>query len=579
MGENGKRCSDMRVLLADCAFGEADDAAAGRIREHLATCGACRNYADELSASVRRLDAAPSIQPSEGFDRSLRIRLKQERRLEQPRGAVVLAVLAAGLRRLRRFELGAAVYPLAALSIAYVLWAMLTREPELHLTTSPYPGRPGVLRLWQPAERAETQRALVRMETLAADDAAWALEAADNPYQPEIAPEPPVLTRYATLPEMGHETPSEPPEVPPDWERLANLPDPPIVPLPAKVIEGPSGYALARARFATIRNANPLLSGAISRGILWLCRNQAPEGFWQAGESGAADYSQSEATAAAALAFMQAGFSPSGKDKPSRHLKLALTWLVRQRRDDGFFAPPGRRQLHAQALTVAALSEALRLTDREVCSARFPVLAREALSALVERRAPSGGWGDAELTAMAVMAMGAARSAGVPVENAAKDAAVAWLAAYRQRKSSGILASVDSRRPTPEQDATYAAIGEMLCTDEATWRSAASAEAAVTELAHAPVVWGAGDFFRWYGATLAAYRLDGRFWQGWRAELLVQLISHQEGWQRAAQNAAHAGSWEPHGVCRHAGRAYSTAMAVLALTATCGHSPLYGSVK
>lgn len=579
MSERSNNCVEVRAFLVDRAVGQADDVGAKSVRQHLAACPACCLYASQLVDTVRRLDAAPSICPSDEFDYKLHLRLKREQRLEQSWQGAVLAMVAAGLRRLRQFQMGAAVYPLVALSVAYVLWTTLTREPQLQLSASSYSGRPGILRLWEATERGEVQQALLQMEAFAANEIGWVAKVPGNPYQPEDVPEPPVLTRYVTLPEMGHEILWEAPEVPRDWQQLARLPDPPIVPLPAKVVEGISGYTLARARFATVRNANPLLSGAISRGIFWLCRNQAPNGYWQANEAEPTSYSRSEVTAAAALALMQSGFSPSAGDKPSQHLKRALTWLVRQKRDDGFFAAPGPRQLHAQALTIVALSEALRLTDREACSGRFLPLVSEAVAALVGRQAPAGGWGNAELTAMALAAISSARAVGVPVEKISTDAAIAWLAAHRERRSSEVLASIESRHATPEDDLAYAVIGEVLCTEEALWQLPARAEIAMTGLAQAPVIWGSGNFFRWYGATLAAYRLGGRFWQEWRAKLLVELISHQDGWARGAEKSGTAGSWEAHGLCRPAGRAYSTAMVILTLTATCGHSPLYGSVK
>ena len=347
---------------------------------------------------------------------------------------------------------------------------------------------------------------------------------------------------------------------------------------------GAGGPALARARFNTIKNSDAYLHGSIARGLVWLMRNQERDGRWT-GSAGrgvrrAEAYSDPEVTAAVALAFMQSGFTPSGRSAPSRRLRAALTWLVRQRRPDHTFAPPGARQIHTQAMVITALSEAMRLTDREVVRSRFRHIIRSALAVLMRRQGRSGEWQGPELTAMALMATGSARAAGFAVNADAQKLALAWLVGYRKSRSGTAMASLG-----PQADGgtavAYAGIGEVLGSDNLFEGAAQGVEieGVAKELEAAPVVWESGDFFRWYAGTLVAYRLNGSFWQRWRSGLLLQLIPRQRGAAGSRKAAALRGSWAPHGLCRSSGRSYTTALAVLSLAATCGHSPVYGSAK
>ncbi|MFO7897672.1 MAG: hypothetical protein R6V58_01275, partial [Planctomycetota bacterium] len=335
---------------------------------------------------------------------------------------------------------------------------------------------------------------------------------------------------------------------------------------------GPRGSALARARYTTIRDSK--LRPVVWAGLLWLIKHQADDGHWEPAADSA--YSAVEVTAAGSLALMEAGYSPGGRSKAAARLRAALSWLAGRERDDGTFGVTGARQAHAQAMALTALSEALRLTDNATVRRRFRPLVTRALTNLIERQESSGRWEDAELTTLTVTAMGAARAAGLAVNAEPHRQAVAWLCEYESSFGTPVLANRSSAAE-PAKDVSFATIGRVLAGDRELLGSADAASEAAEKLAAAEVVWERGDFFRWYAGTLAAYRLDGRPWEQWRNQLLRGLIV--DGWREPPRRRSDRGSWRPHAQSKGCGRCYSTAMAVLAITATYGHSPVYGGTK
>ncbi|MFH1731320.1 MAG: zf-HC2 domain-containing protein [Planctomycetota bacterium] len=575
-GEN--QCGKVRELLIDRAMGQLDGPALAAVERHVAACPQCRTCAGELAAADELLSAAPSVAPSKGFDAKLAARLGSERDAERAQRAGVLTMLAAGLRRVRRFELGVAVYPLVLLCLVYVVWAVARREPGFARRSRFDDVPEGRLALVQlqprPDDPLAVSRVIAEIEKFASREEPE--PAGDDPFVP-IDPEPafdPSLAGLRVVREVQAARPA-----PATVAALLSLPEP-AEPVAMTLQTGaPGGSALARARFRRIRDSK-LQSArrAISRGVVWLCKNQDGAGFW---ESGGPGYSREEVTAAAALAFMESGFDAYGRSEPSRHLRAALRWLIRQRRPDGMFGAPGPRQWHAHAMVCMALSESLRLSDHESARNRYRPIVERAVARLAEGQPASGAWGDnnPELTVLVVMAAGSARAAGLAVDAGSHAARLAWLESYRRDRRSPGVYTREYITHEAGKERSYSAIGMILGSPETAWSVGDGSRAAAAELLAAPVVWGAGDFFRWYGGTLAAYELNGRSWQAWRKRVLEELLRNQQGALRTKAAEAGRGSWIPHGITREGGRAYSTAAAVLALTASYGHSPLYGGGK
>ena len=559
-------------------MGQLDAQTLVALDQHVAACPRCRAYAAELAAADDLLSSATSVAPSEQFDATLAARLRAERDQQKVQSTTVLAALLAGLRRLRHVELGTAVYPLALVSIVCVIWALTTPPPRVQYVPDNDGLAHGRIMLW-PYERnvAEPEVAspkLAKIESGAREEPA--AQSADVfvllMTEPTFA-EGLIGVRVASAVQPALKEPET-------VEQLVNMPDPPAQVATVLPTGAPGGSALARRRFLRIKNAR-LKSArrAISRGVTWLCKSQDPKGFWTSDSS---EYSPEEVTAAAALAMMETGFTPSGKSTVSRHLRSALIWLIQRKRPDGMFAPPGPRQWHGHAMVCVALNEALRLSDDAALRKRFRPIVESATTKLAKGQPASGMWGDedAELTTLVVMAAGSARANGLAIDVSEHNSRMAWLESFWQQKETTALANVEVTYKAG-QSRSYGAIGVVLGSPEKTWSTGDRGKELSKTLTNSQnrVIWGAGDFFRWYAGTLAAYRLSGEPWLKWRRKMLEDLLRYQRGVAKSKTDATDRGSWAPHGITKKAGRAHSTAMAVLTLTASYGHSPLYGSSR
>jgi putative zinc finger protein len=572
-------CAATRGMLADRAFGELNERECSELEDHLQECAVCRAHAAELSATVGVLDKAPRIAASHGFDAQLARRLRAER--DAVKQATVLAVMAAVVARVRRFQLGSAIYPLVTLAFAYVMWMMFTAEPTVRI----YNRGSGdfIVRPLTPKSDRNDMTALAALERDAVDEHVAHVEVSDDPYHPlEIDLQVPVFVTIKPLADVRDPLRNVIVRIDPSTtpKGIENIPDPPIpvrLTLPAG---GPGGTALARTRYTTIKNDKRYMRRAIANGLVWLMRDQRKDGSWTSSDPKRSAYSDVEITAAAALAYMQSGFTPYGNSGSSRRLKAALRWLVRQQGKGGrFVASSRKRPLAAQAMAVVALSEAMRLTDRDTIRNRFAPVVERAMTVLIARQSKSGSWGDAEVSSMALLAVGSARAAGVLIDVEVRDRALAWLDAYRSEHiSEGYYAAKDERAKGGKSG-SYAGISVTMSLPPADFGGGGT-KSVTADLRREPVVWESGDFFRWYAGTLAAYRLNGQFWQQWRNRVLVELVRQQNGVAgKKLRRQSDMGSWDAHGMCRQAGPAYTTAMAVLTLSASYGHSPLYGSTK
>ena len=213
MSDQKQTCETIQGLLADAAVGALSVSERAALAEHLAACPACRERAAELRATAELLEAAPEIDPSPGFDAALEARLDIERRRERARRVTLAGLLIAAVRHVRRFELGAAVYPLVLMGLAYVAWSMVTGGPEHRPLASDYAGEKGILRLYPPSDRSRARDMIAHLKSAAPRD----FEAIDgNPFDdPKAEPEPkfhlivvrPALPRYVDPPVAGADEP------------------------------------------------------------------------------------------------------------------------------------------------------------------------------------------------------------------------------------------------------------------------------------------------------------------------------------------------------------------------------------
>ncbi|RMG13875.1 MAG: hypothetical protein D6731_11225 [Planctomycetota bacterium] len=326
-------------------------------------------------------------------------------------------------------------------------------------------------------------------------------------------------------------------------------------------------------------------------GLRWLAAHQSPDGRWDSdgwtancsrgptcagpGDNLGAPNVDVGLTSLALLAFMGQGNTPRfGPFK--RVVRRGMRWLRRQQRADGSvgFVEGGHAGAYQQATATMALAEAYGLT-------RLPSLwrpAERAVAFVLAARNPGLGWrygvrdgrNDTSVTGWMVLALKAARVAGLEVPDEAFAGALAWI--DRATSSDGAVgymtpgggsSVLGGNEGRFEEQPTLTAVG-VLCRLFAGQRPAEDRlRRGVRLLAQRPPAWGERtvNFYYWYYGTYAMFHFgDDRKWASWNAAMRQAIEPHQR------ERGCERGSWDPVGEwCKSGGRVYATAMNVLTL--------------
>jgi antitoxin component YwqK of YwqJK toxin-antitoxin module len=359
---------------------------------------------------------------------------------------------------------------------------------------------------------------------------------------------------------------------------------------------------LARTYFAGRFQESKPSHEVVSAALDWLARHQRADGSWHAdtfmadgnlGEGcdceGAGEVNwQVGLTGLTLLAFLGDGNTPyhgPHRDVVARGLGFLLQ---AQGKKGGSFRSSSQVEggvitrsnfIYEHILATYALAEASALTGHPLLDERL----QSAVTLLLRARNPQRGWryeipangdNDTSVTAWAVQALRSAEEAGVEVDPAAYDGALAWLddatdeetgrCGYYERGSlSARLAEDVERFPADATEALTAA--SLLCRfligkDQS---SASILDKQAQIVRDKRPVWdpdfGHSDFYYWYYAAHAMVQQGDPGW----GKLLEGILSAE---QRKDGDAR--GSWDPIDPWGSiGGRVYSTAMLALALEA------------
>jgi rhamnogalacturonyl hydrolase YesR len=283
---------------------------------------------------------------------------------------------------------------------------------------------------------------------------------------------------------------------------------------------------------------------------------QRDDGHWPTKNA----YYESAVTALAGLAFLSAGHVP-GRGPEGAAITKAVRALLKNQRPDGIFAHRyATWVMYQQGLAVLFLSEALAGADED--------LAREVRSALdkgvvaiLKAQSKAGGWHytvepkieDVSVTSETLLALKATDLAGIAVPREAVDKALAYVGNCRDKKSGGFAYRPGMSSPT--------------------WGNAAAAGMALALWVgpNDPALKPAMDF------VLRNRRTGLMPYPSYTTRTVVQFTV-QVGGEKAdglctemlaalAKKQREDGSWPVEGTDANYGQAYSTAEAVLALTA------------
>jgi hypothetical protein len=346
-----------------------------------------------------------------------------------------------------------------------------------------------------------------------------------------------------------------------------------------------------REKSALLRAAWPGTKEAIARALAWLAAHQNEDGRWSNGgftgrcgrlAKGVCDRPGSVihdvgATGLALLAFLGDGHTASAGDH-AEVVARGLAWLAKAQDAEGLVgAKQAHNFLYGHAIATEALCEAVGLGAEGL---REP--AERALRYLLAARNPDAAWrydvppsgdSDTSVTGWAVNALVAARRAGLAVDPAALEGALAWVDKVTDPDSGlvGYTAPFELSARTPgneegfprEKGEAMTAVGLWIRLQVGQRPAAGSvlAKHAARIAACPPVVDPQGnDQYYWYYATYALQRLGGATWESWKAALAASVLDVQ------VTRGDAAGSWNPDGPWGYEmGRVCSTALMTLLL--------------
>jgi hypothetical protein len=333
---------------------------------------------------------------------------------------------------------------------------------------------------------------------------------------------------------------------------------------------------------------------AIHYALHWLARHQSPEGNWSlqryparchdgtCSGPGAVE-AESAATAFGVLPFLAAGQTHRDRGVYQKTVAAGIGWFLRHQKADGDLRCGST--MYAHGLATIALCEAYAMTgDRAVGYA-----AQRAIDFIQHaQNAKTGGWryqpgdeGDLSVVGWQIMALKSAQMAGLVVDAAVLQRAMAFLqtvgvpglgASTGSAGEGGLFTYMPGQPP----GTTMTSVG-LLCHQYLGMRRDDPLMATGTAhlLRHLPDN-AARDLYYWYYASQVMHNQPGRDWDAWKRKMRSALIESQE------HQGCAAGSWDPQRPATdlwgiRGGRVMTTSLATLTLEVPYRYLPLYKS--
>ena len=332
---------------------------------------------------------------------------------------------------------------------------------------------------------------------------------------------------------------------------------------------------------------------AVERGLAWLAEHHGEDGAWSAAigvkmrqsyNVVANDVSHVGVTALAGIAFLAGGHLP-GRGPYSDVVSRTLEFVLSEENEQGFIGANGSR-MYSHAFATLFLAEIYGMAGDVAVRERL----QQAVDLLVSSQNEEGAWryqpfaygSDLSVTVCQLMALRAARNAGIRIPVTTIDAAVDYVErslvrdereAFFRRPSSGYYRTGPGAfryQVWGDQRSSFALTAAGITSLFHAGRySPPALEKSLhfLEVAHDQVAerW-VGHFFYWYGQYYAVQAMfiagSGRgYWQRYWAKSSADLLSNQE----------EDGSW-PNDI--GPGPAFATAVACIVLQAPNRYLPI-----
>lgn len=299
---------------------------------------------------------------------------------------------------------------------------------------------------------------------------------------------------------------------------------------------------------------------ATAKALQWLAEKQNADGSW--GES---RYPHNTAiTGFALLAFMSQGHVPGQGLHGPEVAKGCRFLLASSRESDGYLVGARGGNMYCHGMATLALSQLWGMTGDEEIK---PVL-KKAITLIVGCQSREGGWryqpnengADISVTIMQVMALRAAKNAGLHVPDATLRKALDYIKRCEDPRTGGYNYQPNSGAPGFARTAAGACVLQLCGEYEA--KQIPKAIAYLKNNANERHHW----FYAQYYASHAMHTVGGKEWAAWYSTTVKQLRDKQEG----------DGSWTGRDLDHSApGPIYCTSIAVMVMSVPAHYLPIY----
>jgi len=326
---------------------------------------------------------------------------------------------------------------------------------------------------------------------------------------------------------------------------------------------------------------------AVLAGLHWLVRARDASGCWTVSTGGMPNYVEGR-TALVLLAFLAAGQSGTEADPAmAEAARAGLAWLSANQTPEGWLSRDASTPVLQHAIASQALCEEWilggSLDVRRRAQASLVVLSAARNPGLAWQYLPRSQLNNSHVTELATTAMRSGELGGLAFDPKAYAGCLQWMdkmtdpytgrAGYNMPGGGPNRLDPEKFDPKLSESMTAASIWCRTLLGEQR-RERKTMDLGVKLMSDLPPRWGNGgdgvDYYYWeMGARVMAQQEAGK----WRVPWLKALNAALMDSQRKAPHAE-AGSWDPIDPwSAEGGRAYSTAMAVMALLAEVRFEP------
>jgi len=345
---------------------------------------------------------------------------------------------------------------------------------------------------------------------------------------------------------------------------------------PGQVFGGRSGAT--RERMVAEGGGSKESEAAVARGLVWLKKQQKPDGRWTlVGGDVDDDYA---ATGLALLPFLAAGYThrgdptlPDSKDY-IRTVDLGLRWLVNKQQNNGLLGAHDTFKHYSHAICTMALCEAFGMTRGDGVLRRP---AQRAIDYLVKSQHAAGGFrylpnqpGDTSVTAWCLQALESGRSAGLAVPRETLERVTNFLDALQSERGAAYGYVRPNDRPALNLDAAG-----LLCRAYLGWGPRNPGMlAGVDKLKRNLPTKDRGEiYYHYYATQVMHFCGTADDWaKEWNPKMRDLLVATQD-----VSTGANRGSWpvDRSNWSRSGGRLYQTSLSLLTLEVYYRRLPLY----